>query len=107
MLTRRPRGVRDECVRAGGERVPQMDADEIRACVKHSIASIANLDPASIPDDASYKKDLSLDSLTILEIAVETECAFKIRIDEEELSCMHTVSDTVKLIQQRLCVTAA
>jgi acyl carrier protein len=84
-----------------------VDTDQIRASVKHCIASVANIDPASITDDASYKRDLSLDSLMILEIAVDTERQFRITITNEELSCIQTVNDTVRLVQQRLCGAAA
>jgi len=80
-----------------------MDTEQIRNSVKQTIASVANLDPALIGDDASYKRDLSLDSLTILEIAVDAESRFGLEISEEELSCVQTVGDTVRLIQKHLC----
>lgn len=47
-----------------------MNIADIRASVKASVARIANLVPEEISDSASYKNDLLLDSLTILEIAV-------------------------------------
>jgi acyl carrier protein len=79
-----------------------MTTDEIRATVKGSIAKIANLDNADISDHASYKDDLKLDSLTILEIAVDAEYQFKIKIPDEELGTIQTVDDTVRLVQQYL-----
>lgn len=79
-----------------------MTTDEIRAGVKQSIASIANLDAAEIGDEASYKEDLMLDSLTILEIAVDAEYKFHVKIPDEELSNVRTVSDTVRIVQQYL-----
>jgi acyl carrier protein len=84
-----------------------MDAEQIRDSVKQTIASVANLDPALIGDDASYRGDLALDSLTILEIAVDAECRFRIKIADEEFSRMQTVGDTVRLIQQQLCDATA
>lgn len=83
-----------------------MSTEEIRAIVKDSIAAIANLDPNDIADDASYRDDLQLDSLTILEIAVDAEYKFKVKIPDEELSKMRTVSDTVRVIQQYLSAPA-
>ena len=79
-----------------------MTNDEIRAIVKHSIARITSMAPEEIPDNASYKGDLKLDSLTILEIAVDTEYQFKIRILEDELSAIDTIEDTVNIVQQHL-----
>jgi acyl carrier protein len=77
-----------------------MGADEIRMKIKRSIANIANLDPIAISDNASYRDDLSLDSLTILEIAVDAEYQFQIKIPDEELSGLRTIDDTVRLVQQ-------
>ena len=79
-----------------------MSTDEIRAAVKESIASIANLDASEIGDEASYKDDLQLDSLTILEIAVDAECKFQVNLTEDDLANISTVADTVRIIQQYL-----
>ena len=86
-----------------------MNTDEIRAAVKQSVANIANLDAGEIGDEASYKDDLQLDSLTILEIAVDAEFKFQVKIPDEELSSILTVGDTVRIVQQYLPapVTAA
>lgn len=84
-----------------------MSAEEIRAKIKESIASIANMEIADIPDNASYKDDLQLDSLTILEIAVSAEFDFQIKIPDEQLSEIRTVDDTVRVVQQYLLVEAA
>lgn len=79
-----------------------MNANEIRTAVKRTISKTANLETAEIGDDASYKDDLKLDSLTILEIAVGLEYEFKIKIPDEELSEIRTVGDSVRIIQQYL-----
>jgi acyl carrier protein len=83
-----------------------MSTDEIRVAVKQSIAHIANLDAGEIGDSASYKDDLQLDSLTILEIAVDAEYKFQIKIPDEELSNIRTVDDTVRVVQQYLSAPA-
>ena len=69
-----------------------MTNDEIRSIVKHSIAKITSISPEEIPDNASYKSDLKLDSLTILEIAVDAEYQFKIKIPEDDLGAIDTTS---------------
>ena len=84
-----------------------MSVEEIRAKIKESIANIANLELADISDHASYKDDLQLDSLTILEIAVSAEFDFQIKIPDEQLSEIRTVEDTVRVVQQYLLVEAA
>ena len=79
-----------------------MRSAEIRAAVKSSIARITGIDRQEISDHASYKDDLRLDSLTILEIAVDAEYQFKIKIPDDELGAIRTVEDTVKAVQQYL-----
>ena len=84
-----------------------MSTDEIRATVKKSIATITGLSPEEITDSASYKDDLQLDSLTILEIAVDAEYQFQVKIPDEVLSEIRTVDDTVRIVQQHLELAVA
>ena len=84
-----------------------MNTDEIKASIVSSIARITNLDPSEISDTASYKDDLQLDSLTILEIAVDAEYQFQIKIPDELLSEIHTVNDTVSIVQRHLEMVVA
>ena len=79
-----------------------MTTEEIRSVVKRSIARITSIEPQDISDQASYKDDLKLDSLTILEIAVDAEYQFKIKIPDDELGMIRTVEDTVRTVQQYL-----
>lgn len=83
-----------------------MDRSVIRAKIKNSIARVANLAPEEIGDAASYREDLMLDSLTILEIVVDVELQFQIKVPDEELSAVRTVEDTTDLVQQYLCLEA-
>jgi acyl carrier protein len=84
-----------------------MSTEEIRATVKKSIATITSLNLEEITDTASYKDDLQLDSLTILEIAVDAEYQFQIKIPDEVLSESRTVDDTVRVVQQHLELAVA
>jgi acyl carrier protein len=84
-----------------------MSTDEIRATIKKSIANITSINLEEITDSASYKDDLQLDSLTILEIAVDAEYQFQVTIPDEALSKILTVDDTVRIIQQHLELAVA
>ncbi|MEK6279456.1 MAG: acyl carrier protein [Acidobacteriota bacterium] len=84
-----------------------MSTDEIRATIKKSIAAITNINLEEITDSASYKDDLQLDSLTILEIAVDAEYQFQVTIPDEVLSEIRTVDDTVRIVQQHLELAVA
>jgi acyl carrier protein len=84
-----------------------MSTEEIRATIKKSIANITNINLEEITDSASYKDDLQLDSLTILEIAVDAEYQFHVTIPDEVLSEIRTVDDTVRIVQQHLELAVA
>jgi acyl carrier protein len=75
---------------------------EIRDSIKKVIASVSDIDLEAIGDAASFKEDLSLDSLVLLEIAVDIGLQFQVDIREEQLMQLQTVQDTVALVQQCL-----
>ena len=84
-----------------------MNAEDITTTVKKSIARITSIDLGRISDHASYKDDLGLDSLTILEIAVDAEYHFRVKISDDDLGEIRTVDDTVRMVQQYLSLQAA
>ena len=84
-----------------------MNTEEITTTVKKSIARITSIDLGKISDQASYKDDLGLDSLTILEIAVDAEYQFRVTISDDDLGEIRTVNDTVRMVQQYLSLQAA
>lgn len=75
-----------------------MNADEIRAKVKEVVTNITNIDPEDIADDASYVEDLGLDSLSLMEIGVDVDYAFKLGVPEERMQGLRTVQETVDLV---------
>jgi acyl carrier protein len=84
-----------------------MDAEVVRIKIKQAIHRVAGIEVAAISDTASYETDLGLDSLSILEIAVELENQFKFHASDEELSSIHTVQDAVALVTKRIGVEVA
>jgi acyl carrier protein len=85
----------------------ELDTDTIRATVKRSISKVTAIPVEKISDSASYVADLGLDSLSILEIAVDVETQFKFQASDEELTSIRTVADTVELVRKRLCAQIA
>ena len=79
-----------------------MSPEEIREKIKRSIASVTYLDTEKLDDSASFKDDLAIDSLSILEIVVDVEYQFQIKVPEEELSAIRTISDTINTVQKYL-----
>ena len=86
-----------------------MSDQDIRMVIKQAIAKVTKIDPVTINDYATFREDLGLDSLSILETIVEVECRFKIadmtnEITPEEYATLSNVAEVSRFIQQRLCV---
>lgn len=79
-----------------------MEAVEIRGRIKQIIANIAGLDPARIGDDDTLREDLKLDSLSLLEIGVDVDLAFKLELPDERYKEIDSLPAMVNLVQQRL-----
>jgi len=83
-----------------------MDANAIRETIKESISRITGIAPDRISDTASYRDDLGLDSLSMLEIAVDAEISFRIKIPDERLTEIATVSDAVRVVSEFVSAAA-
>ena len=77
-----------------------MDAASIRTKIKEHISTITSIPVSEIPDAASYAEDLGLDSLSILELSVNLEYTFKIKVPVDRLPEVRTVDDTVRIVQE-------
>ncbi|HEY6972422.1 MAG TPA: phosphopantetheine-binding protein [Candidatus Angelobacter sp.] len=84
-----------------------MDVEAIRGRVKQSISQVTGIEVAAISDSAAYVDDLGLDSLSILEIAVNVEEHFKFHATDDELAAIRTVENTVELVRRRAYVEVA
>jgi len=84
-----------------------MQPNVISDTIKQSIARITGIPPEHIADTASYREDLGLDSLSILEIAVDAEMCFGIKIPDALLPQIETVEDAVRVISEHLPTSAA
>jgi len=77
-----------------------MEVQEIRTKIKEIIADVANLDAEEIGDQATFVEDLSLDSLSLLEVGVDIDYLFKLGVSDERLKELRSVQDAVELVQQ-------
>jgi acyl carrier protein len=75
-------------------------SDEIRTAIRSSVNRITGISSEEIQDTSSYRDDLGLDSLSMLELTVDIEYAFKIKVPEERLQDIRTVNDTIQLVQE-------
>ena len=84
-----------------------MDRVEITTRVKQIIANIAGLDAQRIPDEASLRDELRLDSLSLLEIGVDVDLAFKLELPDERYKDIESLQQMVELVQGRLAELSA
>lgn len=78
------------------------DAEAIRAKLKEIIAHVAGLDPARIPDEATLRDDLNLDSLSLLEIGVDVDYNFQLGLADDRYKGVGSLPAMVCLVQERL-----
>lgn len=77
-------------------------AEDITIRIKQIIANVAGLNVARIADDSRLREDLKLDSLSLLEIGVDVDLAFKLELPDERYKEIDSLPAMVDLVQQRL-----
>ena len=77
-----------------------MEATAIREQIKTHISTITGIPVGQIADSASYVDDLGLDSLSMLELSVNLEYTFKIKLPLERLPELRTIDDSVRIVQE-------
>ncbi|MFV0382378.1 MAG: acyl carrier protein [Breznakia sp.] len=60
-----------------------------------------NVDAADVKLEANLKDDLGIDSLAAVELALELENEFDVRIEDEELAKLETVQDIIDIINAK------
>jgi len=83
-----------------------MDAIAIRDTIRESVARITGIPLDQISDTASYTDDLGLDSLSLLEIAVDAEMSLQVKIPDERLAELRSVEQTVRVVHEYLVAAA-
>ena len=71
---------------------------DIRAELAEIVEEVAGIDTAEVTADKSFVDDLDIDSLSMVEIAVQAEDRFGVKIPDDQLAQLKTVSDAVDYI---------
>jgi acyl carrier protein len=79
-----------------------MSSTEIRSKIKSIIGSIAGIDPQRIGDNATLRGELGLDSLSLLEVGVDVDLAFKLNLPDEAYKEIDSLPDMVDLVVRRI-----
>jgi acyl carrier protein len=81
--------------------------DEVLTVVQSAIATVLEVDPASVSRDTRFTADLHADSLALVEIVeiVEEQLAARspgFHVEDDELDALRTVGEAVELAVARL-----
>jgi acyl carrier protein len=75
-----------------------VDKEELRALV----ADVLELPLEEVTDDADFINDLEVDSLAALEIAVQLENKYSVKIDDSELKTISSLDRAHQLLTSKL-----
>lgn len=76
-----------------------MSDQEILDALRSIVAEIAGIDEAAVELDKSFVDDLDIDSLSMVEIAMEMDAKLGVSIPDEELKNIKTVGDAVEYVK--------
>nr|BAE66719.1 probable acyl carrier protein [Rhodococcus erythropolis] len=89
-----------------GVKVPDEDlaglrtVGEIIAELGQIVEEVTGIEPSEVTVDKSFVDDLDIDSLSMVEIAVQTEDKYGVKVPDEDLAGLRTVGDIVAYIQK-------
>ena len=69
--------------------------------VSKVLVDAINVDESLIKPEASLKDDLGIDSLAAVELGMELESEFGVRIEDEELEGLKTVQDILDVLRAK------
>ena len=75
-----------------------MENEEIRAGLAEIVEEVAGVAVDDVTVEKSFVDDLDIDSLSMVEIAVQAEDKFGVKIPDDELANLKTVGDAVNYI---------
>jgi len=84
-----------------------MQRDEIESRIRQIISSVTGTPADRIDDSASFRKELNVDSLSLIEIAVDIDHAFRLGLPEDGLYELDTVAATADVVERELAARQA
>jgi acyl carrier protein len=76
-----------------------MTDQEILDALRSIVSEIAGIDESAIDADKSFVDDLDIDSLSMVEIAMEMDSKLGVGIPDEELKNIKTVGDAIAYVK--------
>ncbi len=81
-----------------------MNYEEIVKKVKAIIVDKLGVEPSEVTESANFTNDLGADSLDTVELLMEFEKVFEVKIPDEETSSIATVADAIAKVAEKLGV---
>ena len=66
------------------------------------LVETANVDADKVTKEATLKEDLGIDSLDSVEMVLELENEFDVKLDDDEIAHLVTVGDVVDLVSAKM-----
>lgn len=73
---------------------------EIISGLAEIVEEVTGIEPSEVTPEKSFVDDLDIDSLSMVEIAVQTEDRYGVEIPDEDLAKLRTVQEAVDYIQK-------
>ncbi|MDQ4009523.1 MAG: acyl carrier protein [Actinomycetota bacterium] len=75
-----------------------MTNEEILGVLAEIVNEVAGVETSEITPEKSFVDDLDIDSLSMVEIAVQVEDRFGVKVPDDELANLKTVGDAVDYV---------
>ncbi|MRH87684.1 acyl carrier protein [Nocardia sp. SYP-A9097] len=74
--------------------------EEIVAGIAEIVEEVTGIEASEVVMAKSFVDDLEIDSLSLVEIAVQLEDKYSVKIPDEDLASLRTVGDAVTYVQK-------
>ncbi|MFI9407326.1 meromycolate extension acyl carrier protein AcpM [Nocardia sp. NPDC052316] len=74
--------------------------EDIVAGIAEIVEEVTGIEAAEVTIEKSFVEDLDIDSLSLVEIAVQLEDRYSAKIPDEDLAGLRTVGDAVAYVQR-------
>ena len=79
-----------------------MQNQEIRDTVRRLITDITRIPAERISDETSFRAELKIDSLSLIEIGVAVDYEFRLDSPEDAFQAVDSLAQTVELVERQL-----
>ncbi|MCZ4556278.1 meromycolate extension acyl carrier protein AcpM [Rhodococcus maanshanensis] len=74
--------------------------EKIVAGIAEIVEEVTGIEPSEVTIEKSFVNDLDIDSLSLVEIAVQLEDKYGVTIPDEDMQSLRTVGDAVAYVQK-------